>query len=162
MVKIDELRRALRNGTQEDALSEHPDAPRALRRYKPSADGSDALLQFGRHKGLTLKQVQKSDPVYLFQLLHTDIDKELKELIRDVQRQVKIERDAADLDAASAALIENAGKIGAEMGKKVRSDAARAVFEARKAKIPDSELKALFQDDPELERRHAAARKRKK
>ncbi len=102
-------------------MAEHPDAPRALRRYKPSGDGSDALLQFGRHKGLSLKQIQKKDPAYLDRLIMSDVDSELKAIARDVQHQVKIERDAAELDAASAALIENAGKIGAEMGKAART-----------------------------------------
>lgn len=152
MVKIDELRRALRNGTQEDALSEHPDAPRALRRYKPSADGSDALLQFGRYNGLTIKQVQKSNPDYLSQLLQADVDPELKALIRDVQHQVKIDQDAAELDEAAAKLLESVAKIDAA-GEKVLDDfrdkTARARLTAEefrdgKTKIPEAELDELF------------------
>lgn len=148
-------------------MAEHPDAPRALRRYKASGDGSDALLQFGTHKGLTLKQIQKKDPAYLDKLIMSDVDRELKEIARDVQHQVKLERDAAELDAASAALIENAGKIGAEMGKKARARLTEAEFRDGKTKIPDDELEELFQevdrhvaDDPEGFKRRSAARKK--
>jgi hypothetical protein len=155
LVKIDELRRALRNGSLEDAMAEHPDAPRALRRYKPSGDGSDALLQFGRHKGLSLKQIQKKDPAYLDRLIMSDVDSELKAIARDVQHQVKIERDAAELDAASAALIENAGKIGAERGKAARSRLTEAEFNDLFRRVDDH-----VAADPEGFKRRSAARKK--
>lgn len=175
MVKIDELRRALRNGTQEDALSEHPDAPRALRRYKVSASGSDALLQFGRHRGLSLKNVQKADPAYLDQLLRTDIDKELKDLIRDVQLHEKLAKAANEQADAAAKLLASVAEIDAAGEKtldKFRDKTARAALTAKefrdgKTKIPEAELEELFEAvddhvaaDPEGYKRRRAARKK--
>lgn len=156
-------------------MAEHPDAPRALRRYKASGDGSDALLQFGRHKGLTLKQIQKKDPAYLEKLIRSDVDSELKAIARDVQHQVKIARDAAELDEASAKLLESVAEIDAAgsktlddfRDKKARARLTEAEFRDGKTKIPDVELDELFEAvddhvaaDPEGFKRRSAARKK--
>lgn len=83
MAKLSELRSQLRTGELDAKLEESQD--QLLKRYKINAAGSDALIKFGRHRGLTLRQIGVSDPSYLDFILKEAFPEELKDVVRYIQ-----------------------------------------------------------------------------
>jgi hypothetical protein len=83
-VKLSELRKQLRTGELQAALAEQPSAGPSLRQYRLNKDGTDALILFGKHKGLRISQITKKDPSYLNWILEEEFTKELKEVVRYV------------------------------------------------------------------------------
>lgn len=57
-------------------------AGREEKRYKISADGKDALLKFGVHRGKSLSVLAVSEPSYVTWLLSQDFPEELKDVAR--------------------------------------------------------------------------------
>ncbi len=111
MAKLDDLRARLRTGELEAELEAKRD--QRDRRYKINQEGSDALLKFGAHHGLTLRQIKATDPTYLdWMLRESGFPDELKDVIRyiqttddsDVLRKLakNMDRVATDLSAISA------------------------------------------------------------
>lgn len=78
MPTLDVLRRLFRQG----ALQPEETAANSTLRYKISADGKDALLKFGRHRGKTLSAIAKEDPTYLRFITTSDFPDELKDVAR--------------------------------------------------------------------------------
>jgi hypothetical protein len=71
--------------------------------FKIREDGSSALLLFGRHRGMTLEQVQVKEPGYLDFMLRSEFPPELKDVVRHVQaRAIKTSMDEAADDVARA------------------------------------------------------------
>lgn len=63
-------------------------------RYKISADGTDALIKFGKHSGKTLRQIANEDPTYLEWILRANDDPQrafaaFDEALLDVVRYVQ-------------------------------------------------------------------------
>lgn len=58
-------------------------------KYKIAADGSDALIMFGKHTGKKLSTLAVTDPSYLRWLRESDFPADLKELAKDLQMGAK-------------------------------------------------------------------------
>lgn len=54
-------------------------------RYVVSSDGDDAILQFGKHVGKSVSELQRTDPSYLDWMMHQDFPHELIDIIRHVK-----------------------------------------------------------------------------
>lgn len=76
MAKLNDLRTKLRSGELEAEKDQQQ------KRYVINAEGTDALLKFGRHKGLTLTQIVKVEPAYLDHIRNGDFPEELKDVVR--------------------------------------------------------------------------------
>ena len=83
MAKLDELRAKLRTGELESEMEESRD--QLQKRYKINADGSNALIKFGRHRGLTLLQIKQKEPSYLDFIRNSDFPEDLKDVVRFIQ-----------------------------------------------------------------------------
>jgi hypothetical protein len=79
LAKLDDIRRQLRNGELEAKKDQMNKA------YKINAAGSDALIKFGRHRGLTLLQIKQKEPGYLDFVRNSDFPEELKDVVRFIQ-----------------------------------------------------------------------------
>ncbi len=108
----------MRTGELESELSERSDADPALRRYKISDDGTDAILMFGRHKGLRVSDVDKKDPAYLNWILTDNFKSDLKEVVRYVQAQRLRRRDVAEMGKATRDLERSAKRAEREARKR--------------------------------------------
>lgn len=85
MAKLSELRSKLRTGELEAELENGRDERE--KRYKIGVDGKDALIKFGRHKSLTLGQIDVFDPGYLDWIVDSkpDFPGELKDVVRYIR-----------------------------------------------------------------------------
>lgn len=89
MPDLKDLRRWAR-GEDVEGLPEHdpvqpPDpinADREWTRFKVSADGRDALLKFGEHRGRTLSWLSERHRGYLYWILKSDFPAALKDIAR--------------------------------------------------------------------------------
>lgn len=73
------------------------------KRYKINPTGTDAMLFFGRHRGLTLAQIKQKEPNYLDWIRGEAFPDELKDVVVHIQR-----RDHAKEIADAAHAIERA------------------------------------------------------
>lgn len=83
MSKLDELRAKLRTGELEAELEARREQSNRI--YKINPSGSDALIKFGRHRGLTLLQIKQKEPGYLDFIRNSDFPEELKDVVRYIQ-----------------------------------------------------------------------------
>jgi len=64
-----------------------PKPPTRRAKYTISADGRDAMLRFGKHKGETLSSIAITNPSYLVWMLEQDFEADLQTLIRTQMRE---------------------------------------------------------------------------
>lgn len=83
MAKLVDLRAKLRAGELQAEMEEARD--QINKRYKVNADGSNALIKFGRHRGLTILQIKQKEPGYLDFIRNSDFPEELKDVVRFIQ-----------------------------------------------------------------------------
>lgn len=94
MPTLDEIRRWARGvfvaglpRPKEAPPEEKPEAPpggKRTRTYKVSADGTDALFKFGKHRGRTACYLAQHDPDYLHWMLRSEdkFDHDLLDVVR--------------------------------------------------------------------------------
>jgi len=99
LAKLDDIRAKLRTGELEAEMEEARD--QLHKRYKINADGSNALIKFGRNRGLTLLQINQKEPSYLDFIRNSDFPEELKDVVRFIQTS-----DASKEIAQAASAIE--------------------------------------------------------
>lgn len=103
MAKLDDIRAKLRTGELEAEMEEARD--QLHKRYKINAAGSDALIKFGRNRGLTLLQIKQKEPSYLDFIRNSDFPEELKDVVRFIQTS-----DASKAIAEAASSIADKDK----------------------------------------------------
>jgi hypothetical protein len=98
LAKLDDLRAKLRTGKLQAEMEAARD--QLNRGYKINGDGSNALIKFGRHRGMTLLQIKQKEPSYLDFIRTSDFPDELKDVVRFIQTS-----DASKEIAAAASSI---------------------------------------------------------
>lgn len=56
-------------------------------KYTISIDGKDAMIEFGKHKGRTLSDIEKRDRTYLKWMLTEEFPRDLKDVCRHLLRK---------------------------------------------------------------------------
>ncbi len=145
MPKLSDLRDQLRSGQLEQEIQEY------TRQYKVAAGGADAMILFGKHKHLTLAQIQARDPAYLNWILQEDFPSELKDIVRFIQGANKRAADMKAMAEAAEALGEvaaDAGKKAAKFMEAVGEGVVKTVDSVREelSKLSPEELKKLLDE----------------